>query len=620
MIIKKFRIKNYKSIIDSGDCYLENNLTIFAGKNACGKTTILEALSDFSADKEISIKAKSINVNRNPEISITFELNVTDVATIARLVGKNQAEIDGSAVEITKQFPSQYNVNVNTLREKLKTSFLDESYNEFYKKLTEEYTKLVEINRELFSGITMFSLTSNLVILKTNIESYQKIIKEFVTNDAKILRAKNQVRASLNTIRSIITQIEQNRAISKQITDYLIKQIPNFILLKSFNESLESQIDINDENHRKSLILQDVNTVIERNLVSVSSLDERQRIKSLDAINERINELYSNYWNQDDTKIRISIAGSIITFWIEQNKELFEWTEESQGKQWHISFFLRVMSKANHDRKTIILLDEPGTYLHAKAQEDIYKMLVECSQKTQILFTTHSPYLILDDELHKVRLIDRDSVAVGTKIINQIHTHTKAKDEGLTPVFTAMGIGLNNNIQNVDKHYNVVVEGPSDVYYLRAFLKIIQPDSHYNFIFGKSSTKLWLIGTILDGWGCKRIFLFDNDKKDEVAKFQRDWQIDSRLIIKVKDVLGTIEDIFSKKDFVKYVLQDESIVIPESKTIGDYVKEVNVAKPLKAKLFLNLVEKEIPQLDQETLDNAKKLFDKFEEAFRAYTE
>ena len=44
MIVKKFRIKNYKSIVDSGDCYLEETLTIFAGKNACGKTTILEAL------------------------------------------------------------------------------------------------------------------------------------------------------------------------------------------------------------------------------------------------------------------------------------------------------------------------------------------------------------------------------------------------------------------------------------------------------------------------------------------------------------------------------------------------------------------------------------------------
>jgi len=39
MKLKKFRIKNYKSIIDSGDCYIEDGLTIFAGKNStCNKS------------------------------------------------------------------------------------------------------------------------------------------------------------------------------------------------------------------------------------------------------------------------------------------------------------------------------------------------------------------------------------------------------------------------------------------------------------------------------------------------------------------------------------------------------------------------------------------------------
>lgn len=44
MKILKFRIKNYKSIIDSEDCYLEENITILAGKNESDKTAILEAL------------------------------------------------------------------------------------------------------------------------------------------------------------------------------------------------------------------------------------------------------------------------------------------------------------------------------------------------------------------------------------------------------------------------------------------------------------------------------------------------------------------------------------------------------------------------------------------------
>ena len=77
MKITKFRVKNYKSITDSGDCFLTDNVTILAGKNESGKTSLLEALEDFDADKTIRADAKPIkNLEALPEISITFEISV----------------------------------------------------------------------------------------------------------------------------------------------------------------------------------------------------------------------------------------------------------------------------------------------------------------------------------------------------------------------------------------------------------------------------------------------------------------------------------------------------------------------------------------------------------------
>ena len=73
MKLKKFRIKNFKSINDSGDCYLTDTITILAGKNESGKTSILEALEDFDTDKKIRESAKPIkSPDAIPEISITF--------------------------------------------------------------------------------------------------------------------------------------------------------------------------------------------------------------------------------------------------------------------------------------------------------------------------------------------------------------------------------------------------------------------------------------------------------------------------------------------------------------------------------------------------------------------
>jgi len=73
MKLKKFKITNYKSIADSGDCYLTDTITILAGKNESGKTSILEALEDFDTDNKIRETAKPIkSPDAIPEISITF--------------------------------------------------------------------------------------------------------------------------------------------------------------------------------------------------------------------------------------------------------------------------------------------------------------------------------------------------------------------------------------------------------------------------------------------------------------------------------------------------------------------------------------------------------------------
>ena len=80
MKLIKIRIKNYKSIIDSGDCFLTDNITILAGKNESGKTAILEALEDFDIDKNIREQAKPIkNENAIPQISITFEFTKSEL-------------------------------------------------------------------------------------------------------------------------------------------------------------------------------------------------------------------------------------------------------------------------------------------------------------------------------------------------------------------------------------------------------------------------------------------------------------------------------------------------------------------------------------------------------------
>ncbi|MDI6715801.1 MAG: AAA family ATPase, partial [Actinomycetota bacterium] len=76
MKLKKFRVRNYKSIKDTGDCWLASDLTILAGKNESGKTAILEALRDFDTSIEsISDSAWPLDDIGRPEVELCFEIS-----------------------------------------------------------------------------------------------------------------------------------------------------------------------------------------------------------------------------------------------------------------------------------------------------------------------------------------------------------------------------------------------------------------------------------------------------------------------------------------------------------------------------------------------------------------
>ena len=610
MIVKKFRIKNYKSIVDSGDCYLEETLTIFAGKNACGKTTILEALENFNLKNELAnnSKIKGNNSNLKPEISITFNISPIELNKYYRNFGINKTESNPQDIEIKKNFPNINHLFGQSAIDVLQFIFFDQKHEEIYKQITETFNQLTEThNVATKQRIPLFNLNPNIENLKTQIESYRQRFNTIEIDQGQKITLTNH----LSLLENRFIQIENNKQNRIKSKDYIIKLVPNFILFKSFNEVLPHKLLFDDKNNQNQII-QDLQKIIPYNFSRIKSLNSNEQKKAKDVINKSINEKYSKFWNQDDSKIDIDWDNDSLTFWIKNDYDYFEWSEESQGKQWHILFFIKMMSQSIYEKQNIILIDEPGSSLHATAQKDIYAMLLENSQKSQILFTTHSPYLIFEKELHRLRLVIKKSVIEGTKIQNKVHAG--ADKETLTPIMTAIGLSINEGIHSVDKHYNVIVEGMSDVYYLRAFSKIIGIEK-YNFVYGGSSSKLGSIGSILNGWGCKTIYLLDNDKvskkNDSAIKLAEEWHIEPDFILKVKDIIGTIEDVFTQNEYKEKVLESPDITIET--TNGEYAKKTD--KVLKAKVFLNKIEKEKIELEIETLKNINSLFKKFEEAF-----
>ena len=86
-------------------------------------------------------------------------------------------------------------------------------------------------------------------------------------------------------------------------------------------------------------------------------------------------------------------------------------SERSNGLRWYLETFIDAKANDISDRNTIYLLDGPGTPLHVNAQRELLNLFGHLAdQGNQIIYTTHSPYM-LDTEnegVHRIRAVVKD--------------------------------------------------------------------------------------------------------------------------------------------------------------------------------------------------------------------
>ena len=613
MQIIKFRIWNYRSINDSQDCYPAKGVTILAGKNEAGKSSILEALEDFNADKNIKEKAIPIQGDeQKPKISIWFAVSKDDLTELFQKIGHTH-EIKDDLVEIdlTKNYPNIYTLSDESYS-KLglveKTDTQTEKIEQDAKESLEAIAAIFTTHAPMLPNITQPSFDKNNFIQTKAI--FEKVKEQIVPIKANI--PEPDATALIDQIDNIVSLCQRGidgKPFRERFIEELKNYIPNFILFSSFNDVFPNEITIADLNSNEWIkdltIISDLDTSI------VSSTNNRKKIDHKTKLNIELNDEFKKFWEQDLSKLLIDWDSDKLYFWIEEDGLHYEPEIRSQGRRWHLAFYIRVTARARENLRNVILIDEPGLYLHAKAQRDILKKLEEASDDAPIIFSTHSPYLIEADKLERIRLVQKTSNE-GTVVENKIHK--VADKETLTPILTAIGLEMSSGITEIDKLNNVIVEGPSDYYYLHAFKRLLKM-SDINFIYGGGSGNMPKVGTILQGWGCKVFYLYDNDKgfKDAQKNIKAEWLTTTKEMIDKIPVNGAIEDIFSHSDYIKLVLGDAKIKFKEQNSV--HAKSAGRDKVLDAKLFLESIKANSVSLDKVSEKNATKLLEELKNKF-----
>jgi len=119
--------------------------------------------------------------------------------------------------------------------------------------------------------------------------------------------------------------------------------------------------------------------------------------------------------------------------------------QRSKGFIWFFSFlvwFDAVQSRAATEDPLILLLDEPGLNLHALAQVDFLSYIKDLSTEHQIIYSTHSPFMVDNANLEDVRVVE-DRVKEGTRITSDL---AGSSDESIFPLQAALGYSIAQNL------------------------------------------------------------------------------------------------------------------------------------------------------------------------------
>lgn len=164
--------------------------------------------------------------------------------------------------------------------------------------------------------------------------------------------------------------------------------------------------------------------------------------------------------------------------------------QRSRGFIWFFSFLVwfdsvqaqLASSGVSASSDLILLLDEPGLALHALAQEDFLNYIDNLSQNHQVIYTTHSPFMVRSDRLNQVRIVE-DKPDVGTTVSENL---SGSDPRTIFPLQAALGWNVAQNL--FISKTNLLVEGVSELAYLQTMSAILDAsgdtslDSHTTIV------------------------------------------------------------------------------------------------------------------------------------------
>jgi len=631
MRLRKFRARAYRCIHDSGEITV-GDLAAFVGRNESGKTTILQALTLLNKNEQVSELdlCDEMHEELKNEIRLAegeFELNQNEkmilkekfpsLPEIKKIklfrTNRNQkVQYEFEDMELSESESDGLNSWENFSRQIIE--FLDTIPNHLRIQVnTKFFEEAVPKNQEVFdSGMAEFSNQFHVIAIQEPrvIEEWGKIYENPENQFSNLLSGESEKVALQNFIASEL----HPRFV--YFSDYK-KIYGNINLNEYIKEERGERADSIEyvEEFDKAETVRNLFYLAELDMKELEEVKESPSkcIKLLNTASNRLTNKLNPAWKGDPIHVDLRYnPGNIMSVVISDvhkdgtitNTGLLN--RRAEGFKWTFSFIVNFAAETQRSelKEAILLLDEPARNLHPTQQMGISDLLKNLAGSNQVLYATHSPFMIFDYTPGNLLVVELDKRKHLSRIF---YDYWNADDKTLTPILYGLSRGQVESIVDREIGTNsrpvIIVETMSDAMYLNAFDKFLQDPNismnPLNIIAAYNKNSVLPLAIFYRNHGYKTFVLLDNTEESK--------QISAQL---VSNEFSAIQTIFFEREGKKLESIEDYIVLE------DYLHPVNQTYEIKLRQegFTNITPHDMESSDGKgNLEKLKKIWQEHNE-------
>lgn len=502
MRLRKFRVRAFRCIHDSGEIKV-GDLASFIGRNESGKTTILEALTLLNKDTKVS------------DLDLCDEMS--EELKTETVIVEGEFELGDKEIKLIQdRFPNLDDIKKIRLyrtqkNPKVQYDFGDVTISEDANKRINSWENFVEKIQDFVSSIPhSLRIKLDIKFLEGNAprtrDVFNNMMAEFnnqiyllASHEKQVISDWEKIHKNLDhTYDSLLIGTSERSALENFVEE---KMHPRFVYFSDYKKIL-GNIDLDEFlKESKGIRPKGLEYIEEfdkaetvKNLFYLAELDTdkleevhtspSRLIKLLHTASRKLTDRLNPAWKGDPIHVELRYNPSnILSVVISDvhkdgtvtNTGLLN--RRAEGFKWTFSFIVNFAAETQRSelKEAILLLDEPARNLHPTQQRGISDLLKGLAGSNQILYATHSPFMIFDYTPGNLLVVELDK----RKHLSHIYyDYWNADDSTLVPILYGLSRGLVESIPDREIGVNsrpvIIVETMVDSLYLNAFDKFLK--------------------------------------------------------------------------------------------------------------------------------------------------